>query len=137
MRNMRVLLSVAALANYAVTVWHAYLAEKVNPALPVEEAVRIAAIAGALTLAGLALLWTQRQKLGSLVLIVVFVVGLVIGSAEHLFVAGPNNVFDVSNGDWAMPFKISVWMLLFLEVAGLSAAGRMLAARSRGRATVA
>jgi hypothetical protein len=130
MRNMRVLLSVAALANYAVTVWHAYLAEKVNPALPAEEAVRIAVIAGTLTVAGLALLWTRRPKIGSLVLIAVFVVGLVIGSAEHFFVAGPNNVFDVGNGDWAMPFKISVWILLFLEVAGLSVAGRTLAARS-------
>jgi Zn-dependent alcohol dehydrogenase len=130
MRDMRVVLSVAALANYAITVWHAYLAEKVNPALPVEEAVRIAAIAGVLTLAGVALLWTRRQRIGSLVLIGVFVVGLAIGSAEHLFVAGPNNVFDVGNGDWAMPFKISVWILLFLEVAGLSAAGRVLAARS-------
>lgn len=130
MRNMRVWLSVAALVNYSVTIWHAYLAEKVNPALPLAEAVRIAAFAGALTLAGLALLWAQRPKIGSLVLIAVFVVGLVIGTAEHLFVAGPNNVFDVSNGDWAMPFKISVWMLLFVEVAGLSAAGRMLSARS-------
>jgi hypothetical protein len=41
-----------------------------------------------------------------------------------------NNVFDVGNGDWALPFKISVWILLVLEVAGLSAAGRMLTVRS-------
>jgi hypothetical protein len=130
MTNMRGLLLVAALANYAVTVWHAYLAEKVNPALPAAEAVRIAAFAGALTLVGVALLWRRQQKIGSLFLIAVFVVGLVIGSAEHFFVAGPNNVFDVGNADWAVPFKISVWVLLFLQVAGLSAAGRMLAARS-------
>jgi hypothetical protein len=129
MRNRRALLSVAALANYAVTVWHAYLAAKVNPALPVAETVRIALFAAALTLAGLVLLWTHRPKIGSLVLIATFVVGLVIGSAEHFFVAGPNNVFDVGNGDWALPFKISVWMLLVLEVAGLSAAGRVLAVR--------
>jgi hypothetical protein len=56
MRNMRVLLSVTAMANYAVTVWHAYLAEMVNPALPVAVTVRIALFAGGLTLAGLALL---------------------------------------------------------------------------------
>ena len=59
-----------------------------------------------------------------------FVVGLVIGSAEHFLVAGPNNVFDVGNTDWAIPFRISAWALLFLEVAGLSAAARLLAARS-------
>ncbi len=130
MRNMRVWLPVAALANYAVTVWHTYLAEKVNPALPVAETVRIAVLAGALTLAGVVLLWTRRPKIGSLVLIATFAVGLVIGSTEHFFVAGPNNVFDVANGDWAFPFKVSVWILLVLEVAGLSAAARMLAVRA-------
>jgi hypothetical protein len=130
MRNMKVWLSVAALANYAVTVWHAYLAGRVNPALPAGEALRIAAFAGALTLVGVALVWRRHPKLGSLVLIAVFVVGLVIGSTEHFLVAGPNNVFDIGSGDSAVPFKISVWVLLFLEVAGLSAAGRMLTARS-------
>lgn len=130
MRNLRVLLSVAAVANYAVTVWHTYLAVKVNPALPVAEAVRIVTFAGALTLAGVGLLWTRRPKIGSLVLVAVFVIGLAIGGAEHFVVSGPNNVFDVGAGDWALLFKVSVWILLLVEVAGLSVAGRMLAARS-------
>jgi hypothetical protein len=130
MRNIRFVVSAAAVTNFAVTVWHLYLAEKVNPALPVGESGRIAAFAGALTLAGVALLWTQRQKVGSLVLIAVFATGLVIGSAEHFFVSGPNNVFDVGNGDWASLFKVSVAILVVLEIAGLSAAGRMLAVGS-------
>jgi hypothetical protein len=132
MRNLRVLVSVAAVANYGVVVWHTYLAGKVNPALPAGEAVRVLITSGTLTLAGLALLWTQRQKIGSLVLMAGFVIGLVIGSTEHFFVAGPNNVFDVANGDWALPFKISVWILLVVQVAGVSAAGRMLAGRFSG-----
>lgn len=45
--------------------------------------------------------------------------------SRHFFVAGPNNVFDLGNYDWALPFKISVAILLFLELAGLSAAGRI------------
>lgn len=130
MRNIRFFASAAAVANFAVTVWHLYLAEKLNPALSVGECVRIGAFAGALTLAGVVLVWTQRQKIGSLVLVAVFAVGLVIGSSEHFFVSGPNNVFDVGNGDWAIPFKASVAILVVLEIAGLSAAGRMLAAGS-------
>ncbi len=102
-KNLRAWLSVAALANYGVTVWHADLAKKVNPALPAAEAVRIAALAGVLTLVGMVLLWSRRQKTGSLVLVAVFIVGLVIGTAEHFLVAGPNNVFDVGNTDWADP----------------------------------
>jgi len=130
MKQRRYLLAVVAVANYAVTAWHAYLAAKVNPVLPAADFWRIAGISGALTIAGIALLWTQRPRIGSLVLIAVFLIGLVIGSAEHFFVAGPNNVFDVSNSYWAVPFKISVWSLLVLEFAGLLAVWRMLTARS-------
>ena len=90
----------------------------------------IAAFAGALTLAGVALVWMRRQRIGSLVLIVVFTIGLVVGSSEHFFITGPNNVFDVGNDAWALWFKISVAILVLLEVAGLAVSGRMLAARS-------
>ncbi len=127
---MRAFVSAAAVANFVVTLWHLNLAEKLNPALAPTAFVRIAAFAGALTLAGVALLWMQRQKIGSLILIAVFTVGLVIGSVEHFVVAGPNNVFDVGTGDWTVPFKISVAILVFLEVAGLSAAGRVLTTRA-------
>ena len=127
---MRAFASVAALAHFGVSLWHLYLVEKLHPTFPVSESVRIAAFAGALTLAGVALLWTQRRKIGSLVLVAVFAVGLSVGSYEHFFVSGPNNVFDVGDGDWTMPFRISVAILVLLEAAGLSATGRMLAARS-------
>jgi hypothetical protein len=127
---MRGFVSAAAVANFAVTLWHLYLAAKLNPALAPAESVRIAAFAGVLTLAGVALLWMRRQKIGSLVLITVFAIGLVIGSSEHFFVAGPNNVFDVGTGDWTVPFKVSVAILVLLEVAGLSAAGRVLTTRA-------
>jgi hypothetical protein len=128
MRQRIYWLAFLALANYAVTVWHAYLAAKVNPALPAADFARIAGISGALTLAGIVLLLTRLPKIGSVVLIAVFLIGLVIGSAEHFFVAGPNNIFDVINSDWTAPFKISVWSLLVVEIAGLVAAGCVLAA---------
>ena len=63
-------------------------------------------------------------------LLVVFTVGLVVGSYEHFFIAGPNNVFDVGDGDWTLLFKISIAILCLLEFAGLSVSGRMLATRS-------
>jgi len=123
---MKSFVSVAALVNFIVTIWHLYLAEKLNPTISMAESTRIAMFAGLLTLAGAALLWTRRPKMGSLVLIAVFAIGLVIGSEEHFFIAGPNNVFDIGNGDWTLPFKISVALLVSLEVTGLSAAGRLL-----------
>lgn len=130
MTRIKVFATVAALANYAAVVWHLYLVTKLQPAAPVAESIRIATIAGTLTLAGLALLWIRWHKTGSLLLAVMFAIGLVIGSLEHFFVTGPFNVFDVGHGDWTLLFKISVAILVVLEIAGLSATGRMLTARA-------
>lgn len=132
MTRMKVLATVAALANYATVLWHLYLVAKLQPAAPVAESIRIATIAGALTFAGLALLWMRWHKTGALLLAIMFANGLVIGSLEHFFVAGPSNVFDVGYGDWTLPFKISVAILVVLEVVGLSATGRMLVGARRG-----
>lgn len=130
MNRVKVLASIAALANYAAVIWHLYLVAKLQPASPIADAVRIATFAGALTFAGLALLWARWRKIGSLVLAVMFATGLVLGCLEHFLVAGPNNVFDVGDGDWTVLFKISVAILIVFEVAGLSVTGRMLLARS-------
>lgn len=130
MKNLKIFATIAASANFAVTIWHLYLADKLNPAIPLAESIRIGVLAGALTVAGIAFCWTRRPRVGSLILIVVFMIGLVIGSIEHFVVTGPNNVFDVGTNDWGLPFKISVATLLLCEVAGLSAAGRILTSRS-------
>jgi hypothetical protein len=129
MTRVKALVTVAALANFAAIVWHLYLVAKLYPQAPIAESVRIASIAGGLTLAGLALLWMRWQKTGSVLLALMFANGLIIGSLEHFFVTGPNNVFDVGDGAWTFLFKISVAVLLVLEIAGLSASGRMLVAR--------
>ncbi|MHB8815002.1 MAG: hypothetical protein ACYDAE_17255 [Steroidobacteraceae bacterium] len=129
MARLKIFATVAALANYAAVLWHLDLVAKLQPEAPVAPSIRIAIIAGALTLAGLVLLWMRWHKTGSGVLAVMFANGLVIGSLEHFFVAGPFNVFDVGYGDWTLLFKISVAILVLCEVAGLSATGRMLVVR--------
>lgn len=129
MTRVKALVTAAAVANFGTVIWHLYLVAKLQPAVPVAASVRIALIAGGLTLAGLALLWTRWPKIGSLVLGIMFANGLVIGTLEHFFVAGPSNVFDVGGGAWTVLFKISVAALIVFEIAGLSASGRMLVAR--------
>jgi hypothetical protein len=130
MRNVRVFLSIAALANLAVALWHLYLAVEMHPELLGTAPVRIAILTGALTLLGVALLWTHYPKTGSLVLMVVLALGFLMGCLEHFFVAGPYNVFDVGSGPWVLPFDITVALLVVFQVAGLSAAVRMLASRT-------
>jgi hypothetical protein len=72
------------------------------------------------------LLRAQRTLAGSLVLVVVFAIGLVIGSLEHFFIPGPNNVFDAGVGGVAFLFRISVALLVALEIAGLWGAARLI-----------
>jgi len=130
MIRLKIVGTAAALANLVAVVWHLYLVAKLQPTTPLSISIRIAAIAGALTLAGLVLLWMRWHKTGALILAAMFANGLVIGVLEHFFVTGPFNVFDVGAGDWTLLFKVSVAILLVFEVAGLSATGRMLARRA-------
>lgn len=130
MRNVKVFLSIAALANLAVALWHLYLAVEMHPGLLGMAPVRIAILTGALTLLGVSLLWTRYPKTGSLVLVIVLAVGFLMGCLEHFFVAGPYNVFDVGSGHWVLPFDITVALLVIFQIAGLSTAVRMLAAHA-------
>jgi hypothetical protein len=133
MNNLAGFTAIVALGNLGVTIWHLRLASELNPALSSAEAVRIGALTVVLTLGGVILLRAQRTLAGSLVLVVVFAIGLVIGSLEHFFIPGPNNVFDAGAGGVAFLFRISVALLVALEIAGLWGAARLI--RSVWRST--
>lgn len=114
--------------NFAVTLWHLRLSVDMHPGLlgPVPE--RIAAQTGVVMLAGVALLWTRYRKIGSPVLVAIIGIGFVIRCLEHFSVTGPYNVFDVGTGHWVFLWKVSVALLIVVQIAELSAAGCVLAA---------
>ena len=118
-RNVAAFTAIVALGNLGVTIWHLRLASELNPALSFAQAARIGAMTAVLTLVGVSLLWAQRWLAGALVLVVVFAVGFVIGSLEHFFIPGPNNVFDAGVGVVAFLFRLNVALLVALEIAGL------------------
>lgn len=126
MRNLPAFTAVVGLGNLGVTIWHLRLASELNPDLSFEQAARIGALTAVLTLGGVVLLWAGRRLVGSLVLVVVFAIGLVIGSLEHFFIPGPNNVFDAGAGGVAFLFRINVALLVVLEIAGLWGAARLI-----------
>jgi len=82
MRNLAAFTAIVALGNLGVTIWHLRLASELNPALSFAEAARISALTMVLTLGGVSLLWAQRRLAGSLVLVVVFAIGLVVGASS-------------------------------------------------------
>jgi hypothetical protein len=134
MRNSEAFTAIVALGNLGVTIWHLRLASELNPALSVADAARIGALTVVLTLGGVSLLWAQRRLVGSLVLVVVFAIGLVIGSLEHFFIPGPNNVFDAGVGGVAFLFRFSVALLVVLEITGLWGAARLIRSAWRSAA---
>ena len=134
MRNLTAFTAIVALGNLGVTIWHLRLAGELNPALSFAEAARIGALTVALTLGGIGLLWAQRRLIGSFVLVVVFAIGLVIGSLEHFVSPGPNNVFDAGVGEVAFLFRLSVALLLIMEIAGLWGAGCVIRSSLRSAA---
>jgi hypothetical protein len=134
MRNLAAFTAIVALGNLGVTIWHLRLASELNPALSFAEAARIGALTVVLTLGGVSLLWAQRRLVGSLVLVVVFAIGLVIGSLEHFFIPGPNNVFDAGVGAVAFLFRLNVALLVVLEITGLWGAARLIRSAWRSAA---
>lgn len=136
MRNLSAFTAIVALANLAVTIWHLRLASELNPALSFPEAARIATGTGVLTLVGVSLLWARHRLAGSLVLGVVFAIGLVIGSLEHFVIPGPNNVFDAGVDSVAFLFRFNVALLVILEIAGLWGTARLIRSAWRSAAWV-
>jgi hypothetical protein len=126
MKNLAAFTAIVALGNLGVTIWHLRLASELNPALSFAQAARIGVMTAVLTLVGVSLLWAQRRLVGSMVLVVVFGVGLVIGSLEHFFIPGPNNVFDAGVGVVAFLFRFNVALLVALEISGLWGAARLI-----------
>jgi len=64
----------------------------------------------------------------------VFAIGLVIGSLEHFFIPGPNNVFDAGVGGVAFLFRLNVALLVVLEIIGLWGAARLIRSAWRSAA---
>lgn len=133
-RNLAAFTAVVALGNLGVTIWHLRLASDLNPALSLAQAARIGALTAVLTLGGVSLLWAQPRIIGSLVLVVGFAIGLGIGSLEHFFVPGPNNVFDAGVGIIPLLFRFNVALLVLLQIAGLWGAACLIRSASRSAA---
>ena len=133
LKNLTTFTAIVALANLGITIWHLQLAAELNPALSFAQAARIGAMTAVLTLLGVILLWAQHRLSGSLALVIVFGIGLVIGSLEHFFISGPNNVFDAGHGEVAFLFRLNVAILVILEIAGLWGAARLIGSDWRSR----
>ena len=130
--SLRAFLVIAALANFTVTVRPLRLSVYMQPGLLRAVAERFAIRTSVVMRAGVPLLLTRVPQIAALVLTAVIGIGFVIGCLEDFFVTSPYSVFQTGRRHWVFPWQISVAILVAVQIAQLSSAGRMLAARARG-----
>jgi hypothetical protein len=117
MTKLRRLALLVVAAHWMVAIWHLFMAAKVVPAP--NNSVSGLGITF-ITLGHLLMcivLWRLRDRLSGLILLLFFLAAGTADTYEHFVHAAPNNVFRVS-GNWTVPFDVSVFGLLALEILG-------------------
>ncbi len=64
------------------------------------------------------LLWTSRQRLGFVLLVLSMASSLAFGLYHHFLAMGPDHVGQQASGPWAMAFAITACLLFLTEAAG-------------------
>jgi len=106
------------IAHWGVAVSHLFLAARVLAA-PNDKVSWLAVTL--ITLGHSAVfiaLWKLSDRLTGLVSLIFFLAALGADLYEHFLHASANNVFMVAPGDWTVPFDVSVFILLALEILG-------------------
>ena len=135
MTRLRTLLQLVVAAHWVIAIWHLFLAANVLSAP--DNHVRWLAVV-LLTLlhwGALMLLWKVRDRFVGLVLLIFFSAALSADLYEHFLHASLNNVFMVLSSDWTTWFKVSVYILLGLEILGLVLGALSLGGRAREHLT--
>ncbi len=118
MAKQRLFTLLVVIAHWIVAIWHLYPAAKVLP--PPNNNVSWVAIC-LITLGHLVVsvvLWKLSDTLAALISFFFFLSALGADLYEHFLHASLNNIFMVPPTDWAAVFKISVFILLALEILG-------------------
>lgn len=118
-------------AHWVVAIGHLFLAANVLPP-PDHKVSWVAAVL--LTLlhwSALILLWKLSDRLIGFITLIFFSAALSADLYEHFLQPSLNNVFMVAPGDWAAWFKESVYILLALEILGLSLGALSLGGRKK------
>jgi hypothetical protein len=118
------------LGHAAIVFWHLQVLARINSALTPERAVLFASLVNVIPLIGLILLWTGFRKTAGWLLLIFFMIPLVIGGYEHFVKSGPDNVFQMARGEFALPFQVSAVSLVVFEILVCWASIRILTAPS-------
>jgi hypothetical protein len=135
MAKARMFVLLVVVAHWAVAISHLFLAANVLPA-PNNQVSWVAI--GFITLGHLVMslaLWKLGDLLAAIVTIVFFLGALTADFYEHFLHPSLNNIFMVLPGDWTAIFKISVFLLLALEILGCCLGIYLLIHRTTGGRT--
>jgi hypothetical protein len=118
MTKTRMLALLVVAAHLVVAIWHLFLAAKILPA-PNDHVSGLAIVLFALLhLSVLVALGKLNDKLAGPLALIFFLAAMSADLYEHFLHSAPVNVLMAAPGEWTGWFKVSVFILLALEILG-------------------
>jgi hypothetical protein len=127
--SLRLGLAVVA-AHCAVLIWHFRIAANILPGSAPERMALVMGIMAVVHLVVFIVWWMRPAGLGSLLALLFFAFPLAAGTYEHFLSNGANNILRMAAGPGTEVFKVSVLLLLFLEICGVVLALRTIRLRT-------
>lgn len=112
------------LAHLLVNIVHGAAHRQLSIGLSPAETLFVVTVIVAGPLVAMALLWTSRQRWGSILLLLTMGGALLFGLYHHFVVPGPDHVGEQAAGPWGATFAVTSWLLLLTEAAGAYAGFR-------------
>ena len=106
------------LAHLLVNIVHGAAHRQLGIGLDPAETLFVVTVIMAGPLVAMALLWTSRQRWGSILLLLTMGASLLFGLYHHFVVPGPDHVGEQAAGPWGATFAVTSWLLLITEAAG-------------------
>ena len=118
MKRFALYAGLVVVTHISTVAWHLLLVSKIHPGMLTPPIGRFTFLTGLLPATAFLLLCTRFRRIGGALLAIALGIGLGIGTYEHFFDAGPNNVFLVGSGPYTAAFQASCVLLLVLELTG-------------------
>lgn len=117
--RLRMSFAVVAAANVATALWHLYVVHMLRSAMNAGPLIILASFITGVCAIAIVLSWTGHRKTAGWLLVGYAVLGSTTGGYTHFVAPGPENVFQISPGEWVRPYQISATLLLLLQLLAL------------------
>ncbi len=117
--RLRMSFAAVVAANAATALWHLYVVHMLRSAMSAGPLILLATFITGVCAAAVVLSWTGHRKTAGWLLVGYAVLGSTTGGYAHFVAPGPENVFQISPGEWMRPYQVSATLLFLLQLLAL------------------